>query len=233
MEAQEWYYASPGDASPRGPLPLEMLRTKLFNGLLPPDARVWTDGMTAWEAVTARPEFAVISPETSDFTVTDPAPRPLGYQSAFTFVPQYAGFWLRAWAAIIDFIIISAALGLINAAFKAVIGMAIVYGASGQSQWLMLNSPAGLMSIIAKWLYTSLLESGPKQATLGKMALGILVVDEGGGRISFGRATGRHFAKYISAFVLGIGYLMAGWTAQKQALHDLIARSLVVRRRSI
>jgi uncharacterized RDD family membrane protein YckC len=51
-----------------------------------------------------------------------------------------------------------------------------------------------------------------------------------GGRISFARATGRHFAKYISAFLLGIGFIMAAFTAKKQALHDMIAETLVVKR---
>ena len=58
--------------------------------------------------------------------------------------------------------------------------------------------------------------------------LGLVVTDLKGERISFMRATGRHFAKYISAFLLGIGFIMAAFTAKKQALHDMIADTLVV-----
>jgi uncharacterized RDD family membrane protein YckC len=74
------------------------------------------------------------------------------------------------------------------------------------------------------------MESSYLQATLGKMAIGIVVTDLEGKRISFARATGRHFAKIISGFILFIGYIMAGFTQKKQALHDLIADCLVVKK---
>ena len=60
------------------------------------------------------------------------------------------------------------------------------------------------------------------------MALGIKVTDLDGNRISFGRATGRHFAKWLSALILGIGYIMVAFTAKKQGLHDQVASCLVV-----
>ena len=72
--------------------------------------------------------------------------------------------------------------------------------------------------------------SSEKQATVGKMVLGIVVTDINGGPISFARATGRHFAKWLSALILGIGFLMAAFTEKKQALHDMIADTLVVNR---
>ncbi len=65
---------------------------------------------------------------------------------------------------------------------------------------------------------------------LGKMAMKIYVTDLDGGRISFGTATIRHLCKIVSAFVLMIGFIMAGFTARKQALHDMLANTLVVRR---
>jgi len=71
-------------------------------------------------------------------------------------------------------------------------------------------------------------ESSRKQATLGKRALGIIVTDLHGNRISNGRAVGRYFAKLLSALILLIGYFMAGFTEKKQALHDMIAGTLVV-----
>ena len=82
----------------------------------------------------------------------------------------------------------------------------------------------------AQWLYFALMESSSKQATLGKMALGIIVTDLNGNRLSFGRATGRYFGKIISGAILMIGYIMAGFTEKKQALHDIIAGCLVVNR---
>jgi uncharacterized RDD family membrane protein YckC len=74
------------------------------------------------------------------------------------------------------------------------------------------------------------MESSQYHATLGKMLLGLIVTDDQGRPITFGRATGRFFSKLISRFTLGIGYIMAGFTQRKQALHDLIANTLVVRK---
>jgi uncharacterized RDD family membrane protein YckC len=79
-------------------------------------------------------------------------------------------------------------------------------------------------------LYYALLESSTWQGTLGKRALGLEVTDLEGRRISFGRATGRFFAKIISALILWIGFIMAGFTEKKQALHDMIAGTLVIRK---
>ena len=83
--------------------------------------------------------------------------------------------------------------------------------------------------VVVNWLYFALMESSSKGATLGKMAIGIRVTDLQGRRISFGRATGRYFAKLFSSMIFGIGYLMAAFTQQKQALHDMVAGCLVTK----
>ena len=83
--------------------------------------------------------------------------------------------------------------------------------------------------LCASWLYFALMESSAKGATLGKLALGLRVTDLNGNRISFARATGRYFGKIVSGMILMIGYLMAGFTQQKQALHDIMAGCLVIR----
>ena len=87
-----------------------------------------------------------------------------------------------------------------------------------------------IFGIVIDWLYYSLMESSLNQATLGKMALGLKVTDLNGNRISFGRATGRYFGHYLSALILGIGYLMIAFSEKKQGLHDMIAETLVVKR---
>ncbi len=78
------------------------------------------------------------------------------------------------------------------------------------------------------WLYHAVMESSAKQATLGKLLLQIRVTDSNGQRISFGKATARHFSKILSTSLLFIGFMMAGWTKKKQALHDKVAGCLVV-----
>ena len=85
-----------------------------------------------------------------------------------------------------------------------------------------------MINIVASWLYSSLQESGPNMATIGKKAMNIKVTDMDGGRISFGQATGRHFGKIISGIILLIGYFMMLWDEKSQTLHDKMAGTLVV-----
>jgi uncharacterized RDD family membrane protein YckC len=90
-------------------------------------------------------------------------------------------------------------------------------------------SPLAFALLFALWLlYTSLLESSRLQATLGKLAMFIRVADDEGHRVTLPRALARNALKLISAAPLCVGYLMAGWTARKQALHDMLARCMVV-----
>lgn len=73
-------------------------------------------------------------------------------------------------------------------------------------------------------------ESSPKQATLGKQALGIYVTDLDGNQITFLKATLRYFAKILSTLILFIGYIMVAFTEKRQGLHDMIAGTLVLKR---
>lgn len=79
------------------------------------------------------------------------------------------------------------------------------------------------------WLiYAAIMESGARQATLGKMAMGIKVTTEDGEPAFFPRSLARNLLKIVSAITLGIGFAMAGWTRRKQAMHDKITDCLVV-----
>ena len=151
----------------------------------------------------------------------------------------YAGFWMRLLASIIDGILLGIINIIILVPFLGLVGLTAAAHASDAD---MDSGSAGLMIAllstylismlavaVAGWLYFALMESSARGATLGKMALGLRVVDLNGGRIGFGRATGRYFGKIISAAILCIGYIMAGFTQQKQALHDIMAGCLVVR----
>ena len=131
----------------------------------------------------------------------------------------YAGFWRRVAAVLLD--------GLILGIVEAPITLLLV-GADAYSEPTRMRPTSGLFTAIA-WLYYALMESSPKQATVGKMALGIVVTDLEGRRIGFGRATGRYFAKILSVLILGIGFLMVAFTERKQGLHDLLAKTLVVK----
>ncbi|MGP8049624.1 MAG: RDD family protein [Desulfobaccales bacterium] len=148
---------------------------------------------------------------------------------------EYAGFWLRLVAYVIDgifiFIVILGAVTVVKVILGVPVGLgAAKYGvkALGKGRGLIF-----LVFLAVPWLYFALMESSSHQATLGKMALGLKVTDLEGERISFGKATGRYFGKIVSGLILYIGFMMAGWTRKKQALHDLMAGTLVVKRRSL
>jgi len=131
----------------------------------------------------------------------------------------YAGFSKRIFASLIDGVIIF---------FIAVVPL-IGIGMAGASKETMDVRAilVQLLVLVGGWLYEAAMNSSSKQATLGKMALGIKVTDLEGNRISFGRATGRHFGKYLSSCMY-VGYLMAAFTQKNQALHDIIAGTLVL-----
>jgi uncharacterized RDD family membrane protein YckC len=129
--------------------------------------------------------------------------------SIVTNAGSYAGFWTRFVAILIDWVVFVVAGGLISA---------VTFGAGA------------VVFLVGPWLYEAFMLSSEWQATLGKRAMSIAVTGLDGARISFARATARHFAKYISVLILCIGFIMAAFTAKKQALHDMIAETLVVYR---
>lgn len=130
---------------------------------------------------------------------------------------NYAGFWIRAGAYLIDAIL----LGIVGAILGAVLlgGMADPAGDGS----MLIN----LISIVIGVAYFAGMESSSHQATLGKKAFGLVVTDDAGNRISLGRAIGRYFAKILSALVLLIGFIMVAFTDRKQGLHDMLAGTLV------
>ena len=102
-----------------------------------------------------------------------------------------------------------------------------VPSSASDSNWVAQGREVALTALYTVWL-----ESSAWQATLGKKILGLHVVDLGGQRITFWKSASRNFNKSISSLILGIGYLMPLWTAKRQALHDRMARCLVIKKRS-
>ncbi len=161
-------------------------------------------------------------------------------QSAIAPVILYAGFWRRVLAYILDTLlawVIFLPLGFIlgfgffGSGIRGSSSdpeMAARAAASALPGMMLL----GLVEIFNIWLYFALMESSKNQGTLGKMALGLRVTDLDGNRITFGRATGRYFAKMLSAITLCIGFMMAGFTQKKQALHDMVVNTLVLRKQA-
>jgi uncharacterized RDD family membrane protein YckC len=177
--------------------------------------------------------------------VSPVAPVMAGYPApvapaAAMYQPLYAGFWLRFVAYIIDGLIIGIPFGVIILILLAATGVLagiqnIRPGQTPNAIFALFGVGAILCVIVialaGSWLYYAWCESSEWQATLGKKALGLYVTDMEGRRITFGRASGRFFAKMITGLIpFGIGYMLAGFTAKKQALHDMIASCLVLRK---
>ncbi len=158
---------------------------------------------------------------------------------------EYAGIFRRFIAMIIDYVIYYIILGVVGFVMEMVTSMT---GGPDMSALQSIdpnnpNIPPELLTpyldymviiilivTIIGWLYYAGLESSSLQGTLGKRLMGIKVTDLDGDPIGFGTATGRFLGKAISSLILGIGYLMAAFTGKKQALHDMIAGTLVMMR---
>jgi len=141
----------------------------------------------------------------------------------------YGGFWIRVIAAIIDAIILRVVVAPVGMIFGG-LGMAgTLSGIRHTGLGILGGGITIILLVFGSWLYEAFMESSSYQATLGKMIFGMKVTDLNGNRISFERATGRHFAKWLSTMILGIGYIMVGLTERKQGLHDLLAGTLVRR----
>lgn len=149
---------------------------------------------------------------------------------------EYAGFWIRFIAYIIgvlEFIMILPLLGLFGLKVFELSTLRDLGNADPELLVPLIASAItglSLTVLLITWFYYALLQSGARQATVGKMALGLKVTDVNGDRLTFARASLRYFSKILSGLLMMIGYVMAGFTPKKQALHDYIANTYVVRK---
>jgi len=138
---------------------------------------------------------------------------------------HYAGFVRRLVAMIIDvFMIISLSLLLVFL-------LGIFIGGMLQASELIkgIGNYVIMINVLIFWLYFALQESSSRQATIGKRLMGIYVASESDLPLNFAQASIRHFSKYLSSIFL-IGFFMAAFTQKKQALHDIIANALVLKK---
>ena len=161
-------------------------------------------------------------------------------QSAASSTVLYAGFWLRVVAAIIDGIILGVPSAAIFFMLFASALPALMHNPDPIN--LMLTFMPRFFALLViyaagSWLYWSLMESSSHQATLGKMALGLYVTDLAGNQATFGRTSGRFFAgrgislvPYLGGLYFLISCVTAGFSEKKQAIHDMMASCLVLRK---
>jgi uncharacterized RDD family membrane protein YckC len=248
-----WYYADSAGQQV-GPMPVADLRAAFERGAVTMDTLAWRDGLAGWQPVRELAQELGIGVGSVAWAIADepaaPAgPPPLATTGAADTNPYrapeslseegfvgstdvvYAGFW-RRWAALfLDQIILGIPLSLVYFMIMMAFGLSGAITGGPEPQIGAILGMEFLFYLI--WwgvglFYFAGLESSEAQATFGKRALGIKVTDADGGRLSFKHAMGRWFAAALSYVSLYIGFIMAGFTQRKQALHDIVAGTLVV-----
>ena len=144
--------------------------------------------------------------------------------------PAFAGFWLRAVAYLFDTVLISLVFGLIASFYPTTFIKFPDAASTSLTSLPQLTPLAFAITITATWFYYTVFEASAWQATPGKRVLRLYVADLNGKRVTFARSAARNFAKIISSLTFLVGYLVAGFTEKKQALHDILSGCLVLRR---
>lgn len=225
-----WYYLD-GARRRQGPVDAQQVRGALHNGEVGVDSLIWREGMEAWKPLRDVPEFADFA---KSFIPADGAPGshrgslpPRAAAPVMHYEPVYAGFW-RRWAALfLDQLMIMVPLIGLTLLFGYMGGAFRNLGRDGMPK---IDGLYYFLYFLISPMYFALQESGAHQATLGKRALGIKVTDADGKPLGFPHALSRWFAASLSYLTLYLGFLMAAFTSEKKALHDVVAKTLVVDR---
>jgi uncharacterized RDD family membrane protein YckC/Tfp pilus assembly protein PilE len=238
------------DGTARGPVPRVFVEERVEHGLWPDQLMIAEVGSNQWRAFRELSPAAQVMPAeevAAEPDIATTSARPAGYAPTMAadhghslarvgaiddsapaaVLPPgetvHAGFWRRVAAYFIDGFIVGIIAWVVG--LVLILGIAATGGISAMIAATFLNY---VVMIAIYWLYFALQESSAAQATLGKRAFGLKVTDDHAHGISFGRASGRFFGKFVSSFTLGIGYALAGFTERKQALHDMMAATFVV-----
>jgi len=244
-----WYYASNGQR--HGPMSEEDFHDLVRRGVIAPEALVWTSGMAEWRRLAeVAPNLPPPLLPASGTAPADGAPSERPQAAATTAAlpqvagvavsPPFAGFWIRVLARLIDGVILwvvgQVLAGLLVAAIlpDALGALSLEPGAEPTGEQIIVLA-AVFGTVMASSLVTGLVYDliflKVWSATPGKLALGLRVRTADGGPLSFGRIIGRHFAVSLSGLIMGIGYLMVAFDAEKRGLHDLLCSTRVVRQR--
>lgn len=213
----EWFYALNGKQE--GPVSEAELTQLLRNEVITTATLVWHSGMTDWKPYGTVIGMPPVPPP--------PAPSfapPMSYQAAPRF--EYAGFWIRFCAYVIDGLVI----GAIRSIVLLPLGLSMIEDHPFRSPtWFIAHmGEAGLSSFVITAAYFVFFWT-QYGATPGKMVFKLKVVTPEGNPIGVGQAIGRYFGQILSGLICGIGFMMAGWDDEKRALHDRLAETRVIR----
>ncbi|WP_218015245.1 RDD family protein [Brevibacillus dissolubilis] len=158
---------------------------------------------TFHEALSTEPQQQELYPAPDQ-----PAPAAESSGYVITENSSYAGFWVRVSAVLIDSVVLMIPNYMANQV-------------STSFSWLFL--------LVGPWLYCAYMESSSWQGTVGKRVFALIVTDGAGNRLTFGKASLRYWSKALSGLTLCIGFMMAGMREKKEAMHDLIAGTYVIK----
>lgn len=236
--ADNWYVGRNGQRT--GPFSADQIRQMVASGQLGPADLLWKEGMANWAAASSVPGLfagsrGAVLPPIGSVDLPNPYAAPaesLGQQPFADPVGiQYADYLPRVGASLLD--------GLFTGLMTCIpaFGMTLIFlvgaGNDPDAQAAASTFASCCAQVVGQLIalaYYVVLETSPKQATWGKQIVGIKVTDMSGNRITIGRAVGRYFAKFITAFTCGIGLLMPLFTEKKQTLHDMIAGCLALKK---
>lgn len=204
----KWYYLKGEERL--GPYEQSAFDELVRQGTIAPETLVWRDGMADWQP------YGQAGQAPSGGAMA-------GYRVAHAAELNYAGFWIRFCAKIIDILILGVleafASHLVFGAFFIDINTPDIF-----VSWLIFNVFKFVANICYTWLLT-----WKFGGTLGKLALDIRVVQANGEPIGLWRSLGRAFAEILSIITLLIGYIIAGFDSEKRTLHDHICGTRVIR----
>jgi uncharacterized RDD family membrane protein YckC len=221
------------DDLPIGPFTPEQIRQKLHSGEFDLDDLAFMEGLSDWTSL--RQVLSRMGGNTRP-----QLPPSQAYQARVELVKdlRYANVVVRLVAYFIDGLILAIPLVIGKLALLAFAqSPSLTPPPDATDSMVDQNGDLNILLafgilvlfMIARWLYFALQESGKAQATLGKRAMGLKVTDLKGERIKVVRASLRYFAGFLSVCTFFIGYVMAGFTARRQALHDILARTVVIK----
>ena len=213
------------DGKSEGPYTYEKMREMRLH----PDTIIWRHGIKKWIMIKDLKEFRdIIPPPSPTYLLTDSKVMDLPQtQGISTPITEFAGFWLRLGAYLIDSIIIGFVVSFIYAIFNLPISEDQIIRILSDS--LILFKPNIVLIFFMTLFYFVLFEYSDFQATPGKAIMGLKVTTTSGSQISAERALGRFLGKIISGILLFAGYMMIGLTKNRQGLHDIIAKCYVVK----
>lgn len=238
-----WYYALNG--TQQGPVSEQDIVRLVASGTINAGTLIWRDGLPDWQPVstalpaalgTAAPASApqiggVAVPEAQKDLYVQQLREGVAVVTPGTM--RYAGFWIRAAAWIIDYLILMVPQFILQMGL-GITGAMIKPPKPGEAPEI---DPAMMGALIGVWLFSIALQISYKViltskygATWGKMAVGLRIVNEDGSAISTAKAFGRFFAEWLSGLTCLIGYIIAAFDDQKRSLHDHVCTTRVIYR---